>query len=135
MLLTCFKCQTPLFLISNQCKSCPDVITNCTTCLSTTYCSACLDHYTYLHYVNNDTQLCFKCEISLQYCLTCSNRTQCTGCVNNSYFLNQNGTCQTCESVITGCVECVSIWLGPNRKARCTLCSSSLYFINANYEC
>ena len=59
--MVCLICSPPYVLVSGSCLPCSGAITNCSTCLSSTFCTSCLDQYTYLHYISNTSQLCFKC--------------------------------------------------------------------------
>lgn len=70
-----------------------------------------------------------QCEDKLQYCTQCSvDPNKCDACNISNYYLDPNGNCQNCSTLITNCVTCTS-------SSNCTSCTNNQYAINSGNQC
>ena len=113
-ILTATSCPAGQYLSGTLCLACP---TGCKTCISATYCTACL---TTNFYLNPTTKLC-TCTIGPLN----TAKTDCVPCVSGSYY---SGTGTTCTACLTGCSTCTS-------TTTCSLCANNYQFISGKCVC
>ena len=97
---TANSCASAQYTDKNgNCQTCPK---NCLTCTSSTSCNTCVSN-TYV-FSNAAGSLCQPCSSVLQGCITCVSNLACQIC--DIRFINQNGTCKSCSTLIPNCSNC-----------------------------